>query len=456
MEVLDAEIQRVRAGELRVVVVEGAAGVGKTRLVSEVLDRHRSGVSALAARSFRLGATASFGPWLEALDRHLHTRTGAEVERICGASAGQLAPYLSVLDAARDPARDASHPAGPAPQRAGLLEAVAELLRRLSDEAPVMVWLDDIHLADFSSWEALRYVSRRLAGRPIGVLATARPAELRATPVAAEILIGLQDDRLLRRMNLAPLTVDGVASLAAAHLGEPAASVPDPLVRWLFGRSLGHPLFALGLLGALVAEGADLAAPALDRVPENLRERVTMEVGFLQAPDREMLEALSVLDQRAGAHDIADILGRPVGDLTGSVERLSRSGLVAEHPQRQQVTYEIAHPLVQDSVYQAMLGARRQSLHRAAARTFHARGRIAASAAHFARASHEGDTESVAVLCVAMRQAEERGLYREALAVLAALLDILDPGRRYGRLRARAARRLRACGGDVPAEHSRR
>lgn len=415
-QALDAEVGRLCAGELRVVVVEGAAGVGKTRLISDLLDRHRSGVTVLAARSFRLGATASFGPWLEALDRHLHTRTGAEVERICGGSAEHLAPYLSVLDDSRT---DSS------PQRAGLLEAVAEVLRRLSDEGPLVVWLDDIHLADFSSWEALRFISRRLAGRPIGVLATARPAELRATPVAAEILIGLQDDRQLRRMSLAPLTDGEVAHLAAAYLGDPAESVPAPLVRWLFARSLGHPLFALGLLRALVAEGADLAAPALDRVPENLRERVTMEVGFLQPLDRALLEALSVVDQQAGAHDLADVLGHPVGELTDSFERLSRSGLVVEHPQRHRATYEIAHPLVQDSVYQAMLGARRQSLHRAVARTFHARGRIASAAAHFARASSEGDTESVAVLCEAMRQAEERGLYQEALAVLGALVDIL-------------------------------
>jgi ATP/maltotriose-dependent transcriptional regulator MalT len=425
-QLLDREIGRLCAGELRVVVVEGAAGVGKTRLISEVLDRHRSEVTALAARSFRLGATASCGPWLEALDRHLYTRSSAELERICGASTGQLAPYLSVLDDSRT---------DPSPQRAGLLEAVADVLRRLSDEGPLVVWLDDIHLADFSSWEALRFIGRRLASRSIGVFATARPAQLRATPVAAETLIGLQDDRQLRRISLAPLTHDGVAQLAAAYLGEPAGSVPAPLVQWLFTRSLGHPLFALGLLRALVAEGADLAAPALDRVPENLRDRVTMEVGFLQPQDRALLEALSVVDQRAGADDLADILGHPVGELTDSFERLSRSGLVVEHPLRYRATYEIAHPLVQDSVYQAMLGARRQSLHRAIARAFHARGRIAASAAHIARASSEGDTESVAVLCEAMRQAEERGLYQEALAVLGALVDILpEADQRWNRV----------------------
>lgn len=85
------------------------------------------------------------------------------------------------------------------------------------------------------------------------------------------MLLGFEQEDILQRLNLGSLDRAESAELAAAMVGE---QPPEALVRWLDERSLGNPLFSIGLLQALLDEGADLASPALQHLPEGLAERV--------------------------------------------------------------------------------------------------------------------------------------------------------------------------------------
>ena len=162
---LAAEMDRARAGEFRVALVSGTAGVGKTRLAAEISDRNAQGAVALSARAYRWGEATSYGVWIEALDRHLRTLPAEEIRRLCGGSIATLASILaSVGSVAGVPDRE--------PGRGRILEALVEFFDRASRERPVFVLLDDMHLADASSWEALRYLARRLPAAPIGIVAT--------------------------------------------------------------------------------------------------------------------------------------------------------------------------------------------------------------------------------------------------------------------------------------------
>src|SRR2546429_9118761 len=76
---LEAELRRAIAGELRCVLLLADPGVGKTRLAAELLNRHQRTVIRLSARAYPLGATASFGLWMEAFERHLRPLPPAEI-----------------------------------------------------------------------------------------------------------------------------------------------------------------------------------------------------------------------------------------------------------------------------------------------------------------------------------------------------------------------------------------
>jgi DNA-binding CsgD family transcriptional regulator/tetratricopeptide (TPR) repeat protein len=424
--VLDEQVALARAGAFRVVLVTGEPGIGKSRLVNELAERQRDFAVVVGSRAFELGMTYSLALWVEAFDRLLGSAPTAEVRRLCGSSVRDLA--LVLRSARRALGGGQGHPdpgLDHEPDPEWLLRAMTELLDNLSADSPVIVVLDDVHNADASSWQALYYMARRLPDRPVLVLATARIADLARHAVAGQVLVGLEQDDVLLRLGLQALTDESVAALARAVLG--VGAVPPALVSWLAGRSRGYPLFVIGLLRALLEGGADLTQPRLSRVPESLAGRVALLVGRLDPADRELLEVLAVIGGRVDLDDLARVLGRPLDRLGVPLEQLTRSRLVVEYEAAHRLSYEIAHPLVQDAVYESIGGARRRSFHRLVGRALVAAGNFGAAAPHFLRSADAGDPEAVDTLVRAVRQAEERNLYQETLPLLAALLDVLDP-----------------------------
>src|SRR5262249_21014991 len=249
----------------------------------------------------------------------------AEVGGLCGSSVRVLALVLRSARRALGsgpgkPDAELDHEPAREPDPERLLRALTELLDNLSADSPVLVVLDDVHNADASSWQALYHMARRLPDRAVLVLATARIADLARHAVAGQVLAGLEQDDALVRLELQALTDESVMALTHAVLGP--GDVAPALVSWLIGRSRGYPLFVIGLLRALLEEGADLTQPTLARVPESLAGRVALLVGRLDPPDRELLEVLAVIGGRADLDGLARVLGRPLDRLGVPLERL--------------------------------------------------------------------------------------------------------------------------------------
>jgi DNA-binding CsgD family transcriptional regulator len=416
---LEAESRRAASGQFRCVLVEGDPGVGKTRLIQE-LAAHRRRFVVLSARAYPLGTTASFGLWAEALEGHLRGLPAEAISRLCGGFLDDLAEILRSVAAARGAAPD--H----VPPRFRVLDGLAVVLANLAKQAPVITVLDDVHLADESSWQALGYLAHNLASARILILAAARPAELAAQPAATEVLLGLEQEGLLRRLSLGTLDRRGVGELAEVFLQ--GREAPKALVEWLEDRSRGNPLFALGLLQALEEERADLSAPALRSVPEGLADRVRSRLRLLDEANLATLAILVLLERRVGIEDLVRVTEQPIGQLAVILERLVASRLVYEEERGRELTYEIAHPLIQDTVYQSIGLARRRELHRQVGRTLLAAGRLTEAAPHYARSAQTGEPEAIGVLLDAVRQADKREAYPEALSLLAALVELLPGG----------------------------
>ncbi len=419
LQVLEAELARAVAGEFRCLLLVGDAGLGKTRLAEEVLTRHSPPGIGVSARAHPLGGTTSFGLWAEALEGQLRALDARDVSAVCGGFLDDLAALLRSAAAAR------GSPPQVEPPRSRLLEGLAVVMANVAAVAPVVVFLDDIHLADPSSWDALHYLARNLSESRVLVLAGARPAELHGQAGPTQILLAMEQDGRLRRLGVEPLETEAVGALAGAVLGR----APEPaLVAWLDERSRGSPLFALGLIRALQDEGADLAAPRLRRIPEALAERVIARVDALDEPARSTLEVLAVIGRRVELGNVVTLTGRLLDGVGPLLDGLVRSRLVTVKARGREVIYEIAHPLIQEAIYEDLGAARRRALHRLVARSLLAGGRLGEAAPHFARSAEVGDPEAIDALREAVRQAEERELYQEALTILGALVELLPPG----------------------------
>ncbi len=416
---LEREHRRATAGEFRSILLLADPGIGKTRLAREFLARRRGRAITLSARAYPLGETAAFGVWSEALERHLRGLGAEEVSQLCGGFLDDLAAVVRTVAAVRGSAPERE------PPRLRLLEGLAVLVANLSSRLPVIVFLDDAHVADPSSWEALGYLARNIGDLRVLVVAAARPAELSENESANEVLLGLEQEDLLERLELSPLDRTALTDLAEVVLNE---LPPRPLVDWLAERSRGNPLFALGLLQALLDEGADLSAPELRSLPEELADRVGSRVRGLDEPGLATLEALATVGRRLELRDLVGFTGLLIDRLPVTLERLVRSRLVTEEERGRELSYEIAHPLIEEAIYQRIGGARRRGLHRLIGRALLAAGRLEEAAPHFARSAVVGDEEAIEVLRDAVRQAEERGAYREALKILDELVELIPSG----------------------------
>jgi len=412
---LEDELARADEGNFRVVLLVGEAGVGKSRLARELMRRHPE-ATGLVAQAYPLAASAAFGLWTEALDPFLAPLSDDVVMELCGGLLDDLASLFHRVALVRGsvPARD--------PPLPRLLQGLAGLLGNVLRRTPLVVLLDDVHFADASSWEALRYFARHLDDARLLVLATSRPAELARNDIAAPVLFGLDQDALLSRVELDSLGRPALTELTGAVIERPA---PRALVDWVCSRSQGNPLFAISLLRALIAEGGDLSAPHLSRLPVGLTERVTSELRRLDAPPQELLELMAVVGRPVSFGDLTAVTGRAFEDLGPILAELVKARIVVEDERSGELSYELQHPLVRDVVYQATSGAQRRLLHRQAARSLLQTGHLAEAALHFARSAERGDSEAVEVLLDAMRQAERREAYREALQLQAELVDLL-------------------------------
>lgn len=355
---------RVRSGGAAVVVIEGDAGIGKSRLAAALLRQLREdGFVALCGSGAPLQRDLSYAPVVEAL-RPLVRGPAAEVAALVE-GLGDLAQLFDGLPVPR-----------PAPlgdtglERVRLFEAVCGLLRRASDRQPLVVLIDDLHWVDAESLAVLHYLVRGLADRPILFVFTHRLGESRRE--VRELLTALRRGDLMTEIAVYPLGHDEVGSLVRALLGgEP----PTALLRALTGRAGGVPLFVRELLGALVDSGSlvlrddrwTLGAGDLAPLPRVVGDLLRDRIELLSGAARTVLDLLAVLGGQATHALLRDIVADEPALLDG-VARLRASNLIDEEVTGGSVVYRVTHPLLDEVAYELLPAATRGERHAVAAR----------------------------------------------------------------------------------------
>src|SRR5207302_10064349 len=149
-------------------------------------------------------------------------------------------------------------------------------------------------------------------------------AELEFLPSAHQVMLGVEQEGVLTRIQVPSLGLDETQELAEAMLDQRA---PAALVDWLFQHSRGNPLFAIGLFRALLDEGVNLAAPELPRLPANVADQVVNRASTLKKTVRRTLDVLAVLARPVHLGELPAVAGRPRARLHAALETLVRARL---------------------------------------------------------------------------------------------------------------------------------
>jgi predicted ATPase len=313
---LGAALADARAAQGRVILVEGDAGLGKTRLVEHFISQ-ASGIRVLAGGGIPLAADVPYAPMIEVF------RT------------------LAVLyPPAREGLLPRDQPAGTGlPGTARLLSLAAEALGAVAEQRPVVVVVEDLHWADVSTRDLVSYLARVLRRDRVLLLVTVRAEELDPARPVAELVGELARAPHAERLMLRPLDRDEVAAQVRAITGvAPPAAMVDRIV----ARAAGNPFFTEELLAA----GTDA-----DAVPATARDVLLTRAARLPAPGRRVLQAAAVLGRSVPHELLASVTGP--ADLDSGLAAAVTHRLLEPRGDR----YLFRHPLIQETVYADVLPA---------------------------------------------------------------------------------------------------
>jgi len=382
------------AADGRAVLLEGEAGIGKTRLAEEFVAYAREqGAAVLAGRAYEEEAALAYGPLVEALRARLR-EDDAWVGAVAQRALGEASRLLGDLSATPPPPLD-----GPAAQ-ARFLDGVWETLAAAAaGPVPGILLVDDVQWADEATLGLLTYGLRRLGGRGLLVLLTSR-APLRRVAAAGGLVLTL--DRL---------GFDEVSELLRAARPEPE---PE-LARRLYEETEGLPFLLVEYLTSLGTD-PEWALPA------GARELLLARLDPISETARQILAAAAVIGRSFDVDTVRAASGRGDEETVGALEELVRRGLIREGS----YDYDFAHEQLRRLAAEQTSLARRRLLHgRAADALASADGNAAEVARHLQLAGR--DAEAAAAYRRAAEHARTLFANADALEHLRAALAAGDP-----------------------------
>jgi DNA-binding CsgD family transcriptional regulator len=388
-------IEAARSGGGRFAVIEGSAGIGKTRLLVEARAIAGSaGMRVLAARGGELEGEFAYG-----IVRQLFEPLLASVSSDLRAEllSGPAALIGTLFGASR---LDGS-PDAPAEGSFAILHGLYWLAANAAFQQPTLLAIDDLHWADTPSLRWFLYLTRRLEGVPLLVVAATRPPEAEGLdPTLVAELIADPDAAAVRPEPL------GRASIAVLARELHGLEPDEAFCAALEAATGGNPLFVVAVLDAFAREGISPTAENASRLLEIGAQGVSRAVGRRLArlrPDAlALLRAASVLGDGIELRHAAALADVEAGALGPAAAALVRLDLL-----RREDPLEFFHPVVRSAVYGTLDVVERDTAHRSAAELLLQAGAPPESAAgHLLRVAPQADPFVVSTL----RRAAERSL----------------------------------------------
>jgi class 3 adenylate cyclase len=361
-----------RAGYL--VTIVGNAGVGKSRLVAEVLARlaQRADVRILKGRCLPYGAGITYWPLMEVLREDAGIKPSDDRAAALAKLGERLAQLVSsdrlqaiqarVALALSLESADAALPTVPPARIAVELSwGIRQHLEAIAGRGPLVVVIDDLQWADPAALDVLAQLADRSSAVPLLLVCVARPELLEWH---ASWSAGRADASLLV---LEPLDESDTRTLLARLLG--IQDLPPLVGTWVLERSAGNPLFCEEFVRMLIeahyleladgrwrAKGSAADLP----LPETIQSIVAARIDGLQPAEKTALRQASVIGERF----VLDELLALGGELGATPEALLRKGFfVADRDDPSGRSLRFKHILIRDAAYAGLTKAERAELH---------------------------------------------------------------------------------------------
>lgn len=413
---LDRALAAAADGAPRAVLIGGEAGVGKTRLLEETLERARD-AGALTAVGACVEAGADGLPFapVSTLLRSLSRSLGDELAEAAGGFGGELALLLPELgDPAAPPA-----PAGDGEARGRLFELTARLLDTLARRRTLVLAIEDLHWSDRSTRELLGYLLRSLPPGRVLLLMTYRSDDIHRRHPLRPFLAELDRLRTVERIELERFSREEVGrQLTGIHGSRP----PERVIEQIHQRSDGNAFFVEELAGCLTGGSApgmlsdsvrDLLLVRVEALPETVQRVIRIAARGGSRVEHALLRAVVP----SGEDELIDALRTAVG------ANLLRAD--------EDDTYRFRHALVREAVVDDLLPGERSRLSRRYAEALEADPTLVGADERPARLAGfwyqaQDPAKALPAALSAADEARSRHAYAEQLRMLERVLELWD------------------------------
>lgn len=385
------------AGSGRLLVVDGVAGVGKTRLLEEASRAAcAAGMDVIRARGVALEDQFAFGVVRQLFERVLAAASAAERRRLLTGAAGLVGALVGFAAPGERPrpVRDASF---------ATLHGLYWLCFNLAARRPLFVVVDDAHWADGASLRFVNFVAARLEGLRIVLALACRSGERGDAVTVLETIRNDPQARVLR-----PAQLSERACERLIHESFERAPAPE-FSRACFEVTGGNPFYLRALVDGLGAGGispdAENAEAVRGQVPEAVVRSLLLRLSRLPTAASALAGAVAVLGADVELRHAAELAALESGEAAKAADLLARVGILA--PGR---PLRFVHPLVEAAFYAELPPGERDLLHSRAARMLAAGAGSERAAAHLLISEPSGDQWTVEVL----RAAADDALARDA------------------------------------------
>ncbi|TMD76901.1 MAG: hypothetical protein E6I82_02885, partial [Chloroflexi bacterium] len=295
---LEDALLAANRGDGQIVLLAGEAGVGKSRLATEVQRRAvKIGITVLSGGCSEADLALPYLPFLEALGNYL---TAADLDQV-RKGLGSLRRELAHLFPQLEPEAESRETGDPTQAKLRLFEAILALLRLAAQQTGLLLILEDLHWSDASTRELLDYLTRRLRGTRIMLLGTYRADELNRKHPLAHHIQAWRRTKAALVIDLPPLPPDGIAGMVRAIFD--SDEVTDEFRDFLHRRSEGNPFVLEELLKDAVDRGDIYRTETrwerknLDdlRLPQTVRDTILLRVEQLSPEQADVLQTAAVL-----------------------------------------------------------------------------------------------------------------------------------------------------------------
>jgi predicted ATPase len=423
----------------RVVMIGGAAGVGKSRIAAEAgVEASQRGFLVLAGSCYDRDDSVPFIPFVEILETALaqapNPQTFREVLDKDASEMARLMPQLRRLFPDIPPPLQVS----PEQSRRILFNAVVELLARTAALSPMLLLLEDLHWADEGTLSLFNHLAQSVAKMPVMIIGTYRDSGIDSGGSLAKTLGNLIRLHLVDRMSLSGLSQNGVAEMIRALSGrEP----PKPVVTLIYSNTDGNPFFVEEMFRHLVERGkltdpqgefrSTLNLAEID-VPHSLRLVIGRRLARLSEVTQKTLATAAVIGRSFSIELLEASTRTDVDSLLDCLDEAERAGLISSTLQYPEARFKFSHELIRQAVVTRLSDARHQRLHLSVA---HAIEQLYPNALderaddlahHLWQAGAAADTgKTIRYLRMAGEQAVQRSANVEAVGYLTKALELL-------------------------------